>query len=88
MGYNPELATRAAVATFENNVNELIAVQKEVIESFKKTITAELTKNMPTPPMSNSGEAGLTQEQFDRMTIAEQVELKNKNPELFKQFTN
>lgn len=88
MGYAPELANRAAVATYENNVDELVAVQKAVIENFRKSITAELTKQMPTPPISNSGEQALTQEQFDRMTIAEQVELKNKNPELFKQFTN
>lgn len=87
MGYEPELATRAAVATYENNVEELVAVQKAVIESFRKSITAELTSKMPTPPISNSGEAAITQEQFDKMTVAEQVELKNKNPELFKKFT-
>ena len=42
---------------------------------------------MPVPPMSNDSETSMTQEDFDKLTIREQIDFKNKYPELFKKFT-
>lgn len=86
MGYSEELANQASIAQFDGDTDALFSIQKKVMEQLQKDIKAELTKSMPTPPISNDGGTSMTQEQFDKLTLAEQVDLKNKNPELFKKF--
>ena len=86
LGYSTEMATKAAQAQIDGDFEALLDVQKSFIEQITKNVKAEQTKNMPTPPISNDSETSMTQEQFDNLTLAEQVEFKNKNPELFKKF--
>lgn len=87
VGYSAELASQAAQAQLEGNLDKLLEVQKKYIEQVTKGIVAEQTKNMPTPPISNDSETSMTQEEFDKLTVREQVEFKNKFPELFKKYT-
>lgn len=87
MGYSAELATKAANAQIDGDLDTLLGVQSSFIEQIKKNVKAENTKNMPTPPISNDAETSITQEQFDNLSMKEQVEFKNKYPELFKKFT-
>lgn len=87
MGYSAELATKAANAQIDGDLDTLLGVQSSFIEQIKKNVKAESTKNMPTPPISNDAETSMTQEEFDKLTVREQVEFKNKYPELFKKFT-
>jgi len=62
---------------------DLIAAQKTAAE---KALRAELLKGTPKPP---AGEVGgtITKEQFDKMGWKERTELKQTNPELFKQLS-
>lgn len=87
LGYSAEMATKAANAQIDGDMETLLGVQSAFIEQIKKNVTAEKVKNMPVPPMSNDSETSMTQEDFDKLTIREQIDFKNKYPELFKKFT-
>lgn len=88
LGYSEEMANKAANAQIDGDTDTLFNIQKAVMEQLTKTIKADLTKQMPIPPVSNDSSVGMTQEQFDKLTLSEQVEFKHKNPELFKKFTD
>lgn len=62
---------------------DLIAAQKAATE---KAIKAELLKGTP-KPKSGEGDTGITKEQFEKMNWKERTELKQKDPELFKQLS-
>lgn len=62
---------------------DLIAAQKAAAE---KAIKAELLKGTP-KPKSGEGDTGITKEQFEKMNWKERTELKQKDPELFKQLS-
>lgn len=88
LGYGEELANKAAIATYENNTEELFEIQKSFTEQLVKNAKAELVKNMPVSPISNDSNVSMTQEQFNKMSVLEQVELKNRDYELYKKFAN
>lgn len=62
---------------------DLIAAQKSAAE---KALRAELLKGTPKPPAGGVG-GTITKEQFDKMGWKERTELKQTNPELFKQLS-
>jgi hypothetical protein len=62
---------------------DLIAAQKAATE---KAIKAELLKGTP-KPKPGEGDTGITKEQFEKMNWKERTELKQKDPELFKQLS-
>lgn len=62
---------------------DLLVAQKEAVE---KSVKAELLKNTKRPP-SGAGGKTVTQKQFDEMGWRERTELKQKDPELFKQLS-
>ena len=62
---------------------DLIAAQKAATE---KAIKAELLKGTPKPKPGEGG-TGITKEQFEKMNWKERTELKQKDPELFKQLS-
>ena len=57
-------------------------VQRQVKEA-----KAEWLKSRPAINAGSGEESTITQEQFNKMNYHERVELKNKNPELYKKFT-
>lgn len=86
LGYDNDLANRAAIAQYDNNVEELFSIQKAFTEQLLKKAKAELVKQTPVTPISNDSNVSMTQAEFDKLTLNEQIELKNKNYELFKKF--
>lgn len=88
LGYSGELATKAATAQFENDVDELFKIQKEHQDSFAKKIEAEWLKNRPEANMG-TGESGstVTKEEFDRYGYLQKVEFKQKHPLTYKKYT-
>lgn len=62
---------------------DLISAQKAAVE---KAVKAELLKSTPKPPAGGGGGA-ITKEQFDKMGWKERTELKQTNPELYKQLS-
>lgn len=62
---------------------DLITAQKAAAE---KAIKAELLKGTP-KPKPGEGDTGITKEQFEKMNWKERTELKQKDPELFKQLS-
>lgn len=86
LGYDNDLASRAAVAQYDNNVEELFEIQKAFTEQLLKKAKAELVKQTPVTPISNDSNVSMTQAEFDKLTLTEQIELKNKDYELFKKF--
>jgi len=62
---------------------DLISAQKIAVE---KAVKAELLKTTPKPPAGGVG-GTITKEQFDKMGWKERTELKQTNPELFKQLS-
>lgn len=69
--------------TRAKNMVDLIAAQKAAAE---KAIKAELLKGTP-KPKPGEGDTGITKEQFEKMNWKERTELKQKDPELFKQLS-
>jgi len=63
---------------------DLINSQKKQAE---KAIKAQLLKNTPKPPAGGSSEDVITKEKFEKMNWRERTELKQKDPELFKELS-
>lgn len=82
LGYTSDMASKAALAQLEGDTGTLLSVQKEFIEQAKKDLKAQLTKNMPIPPIGNDSK-GITKEQFDKMSLAERSELYKKDKALY-----
>lgn len=63
-----------------------------IIEAEKKaavkTAQAEWLKSRPQVNTGTGNEVSVTKEQFDRMNYAKRVELKRKDPELYKKYTS
>jgi len=60
---------------------DLISAQKAAVE---KAVKAELLKGTPKPPTGDGGST-ITKESFQKMGWKERTELKQQNPELYKQ---
>lgn len=86
LGYTEEMATRAAEAQYNGDVDELMRIQKQHTDNIEKKIRADLMKSMPAPATGNDDDVHLTQEQFDNMTIEEQTRLYNEHPTVYKKF--
>lgn len=67
--------------TRAKNMVDLISAQKAAVE---KAVKAELLKSTPKPPTGDGGST-ITKESFQKMGWKERTELKQQNPELYKQ---
>lgn len=81
-GMDVELATKAAEAEIDGNMDELSAIQKQYSDAKLK---AEKAKWLASRPEVNAGTSasGITKEQFDKMGMVELSKLKRENPEEF-----
>lgn len=86
-GMSVEMAEKAAKAEVEGDMDMLATIQRQHTESLIKAKEAEWKKSRPPVNAGMDGEFSVTKEQFNKMGYAKRVELKNKNPELYKQFT-
>lgn len=88
LGYSETLAESTAEAMFSNDTATIFKNQKAMLEEREKALRAELVKGTPTPPAGKGSSAGMTKEQFDKLTTYEQMELYQKDPQLFEQLAN
>lgn len=86
LGYSEDFANKAAIAQYDNDTDALFDIQAKVMEAMEKGITAKLLKTQQIAPISNSSEVNMTQQEFDKLTYLEQVEFKNKYPEIWEKF--
>lgn len=80
LGYNKDLAKKAATAQVEGDTNALLGFQKQFQEAQKKTWEEDFIKSRPEVNIGGGNGANTyTKEQFDRMTLVEKTKLKREN---------
>lgn len=86
MGYSEDIAGGIANALVDNNIDDLIRLNSEHLNSLESTIKSKMTKNVPTPNkdiVSND----ITQEKFNEMNYTQRAELFNNNRELYDKYS-
>jgi hypothetical protein len=86
-GYSDELATETAKALFNGDVSTVLKNQAKFVTEQKKSVIAESVKNTPIPPTGNNNGNVLTKEQFNKMSLSEQLEVYERTPELYNELT-
>jgi predicted RNase H-like nuclease (RuvC/YqgF family) len=87
LGFDAATAKKAAAATFDGDFAGLMGVFKAFLEAHDKALQAEMVRQTPRPGAGGADKA-ITREQFNAMGYKERVELYEKQPEVYKQFTN
>ena len=87
VGFEGELAQKAAEAFFDNDFTAFSGHLKDFITAHDKAITAEGIRNTPRPGVGSTGTPAITQEQFDKMGYSERLKVFNEQPELYKTLT-
>ena len=85
LGYPADLAAKAATAQCDNDTDELFSIQQTFIEAKEKAMKADWMKSMPNPPAGND-DCPVSKEQFRKMKYSERVALKQKYPEMYKEY--
>jgi hypothetical protein len=85
MGYEEKLAKATAEAMAKGDTDTVFKNQKIHLENREKALRTELLKNTP-PPAAGKTDTGMTKEQFSKLTLAEKVEFREKNPDTYKEF--
>ena len=86
IGYDETLANEVATALFNGDAATVIKAQAKFVDAQKKAVLAEAVKSTPVPPAGNKSET-LTKEQFNKMSLNEQLEVFEKTPELYNELT-
>lgn len=87
IGYDEKTANEVATAFLKGDFAAVINAQVKFVDAQKKAVIADAVKGTPRPPVGNDGGNVLTKEQFKKMNINEQLEVFEKTPELYKEFT-
>ena len=83
MGYEESLASDAAAAMVDGDMEKLFAYQQKHQEAFEKKIRADALKGTPKPvPDKNDG--AMTLEKLRKMSTQERYEFSQKNPDEYK----
>lgn len=85
LGYEPELADKAAVASADGDYGTLFLVQKQHQDALVKKIRGDMLKATPKPNGGQTIPKNLTKEQFDGLSYRERLALFNENPDLYKE---
>lgn len=86
-GMSVEMAEKAAKAEVDGDMDMLATIQRQHTDALIKAKEKEWKKSTGGINAGVDGEFSVTKEQFDKMGYEKRVELKNKNPELYKKFT-
>jgi hypothetical protein len=86
IGYDEKTAKEVATAFMNGDFSTVISAQAKFVDAQKKSVVAEKVKSTPIPPVNN-GEKTLTKAEFSKMSLAEQLEVFNKTPELYNELT-
>lgn len=87
IGYDETLANEVATALLNGDAATVIKAQAKFVDAQKKAVLAEAVKETPVPPVGNESKT-ITKEQFNKMSLNEQLEVFEKTPELYKELTN
>ena len=87
IGYDEKTAKEVATAFMNGDFTAIVNAQVKFVDAQKKAVVAEVVKDTPRPPAGNDGANVLTKEQFKKMNINEQLEVFEKTPELYNEFT-
>lgn len=87
LGFEGELAEKAATAFFDNDFTAFAGHLKDFVAAHDKAIKADGILNTPRPGVGGVGTAAITQEQFDNMGYSERLKVYNEQPELYKTLT-
>ena len=80
MGYEEALASEAAVAMVDGDMEKLFTYQQKHQEALEKKIRADVLKGTP-KPVPDKGEGVMTLEKLRKMSPAERYEFSQKNPD-------
>ena len=87
IGYDEKTAKEVATAFMNGDFAAVVQAQAKFVDAQKKAVIADAVKNTPKPPVDNNGGKTLTKAEFSKMTLAEQLEVYNKTPELYNELT-
>lgn len=87
IGYDEKLATEVATALYNGDAETVIKAQAKFVDAQRKAVLAEDVKATPVPPVDNGGAKTLTKEEFSKMSLAEQMEVYEKTPDLYNELT-
>lgn len=78
----------ADIINISDNIEESQANIDKLDKLFKKAVADEVTKRLSgNTPKVGFDSAAITKEDFDKMTLKQQAQLFNENPELYKKLT-
>lgn len=83
MGYEEALATDAATAMVDGDMEKLFSYQQKHQEALEKKIRADALKGTP-KPVPNKGDGAMTLENLKKMSAQERYEFSQKNPDEYK----
>ena len=83
MGYEEDLASDAAVAMADGDMEKLFSYQQKHQEALEKKIRADALKSTP-KPVPNKGDGAMTLENLRKMSAQERYEFSQKNPDEYK----
>ena len=83
MGYDETLATDAAEAMVDGDMERLFSYQQKHQEAFEKKIRADALKGTP-KPVPDKKDGAMTLENFKKMSTQERLEFSQKNPDEYK----
>ena len=84
MGYEDALATDAATAMVDGDMEKLFSYQQKHQEALEKKIRADALKGTP-KPVPDKKDGAITREQVAKMSVSERIKFYNENPEEYKQ---
>ena len=83
MGYEEALASDAAVAMADGDMEKLFSYQLKHQEALEKKIRADALKGTP-KPVPDKKDGVITREQVSKMSVDERVKFYNEHPEEYK----
>ena len=83
MGYEESLASDAAAAMVDGDMEKLFSYQQKHQEALEKKIRADALKGTP-KPVPNKRDGAVTIEDLRKMSTQERLEFSQKNPEEYK----
>ena len=84
MGYDEALATDAATAMVDGDMEKLFSYQQKHQEAFEKKIRADALKGTP-KPVPDKKDGPITREQVSKMSVSERLKFYNEHPEEYKE---
>ena len=84
MGYDEALATDAAVAMTDGDMEKLFSYQQKHQEALEKKIRADALKGTP-KPVPDKKDGVVTREQVSKMSVSDRIKFYNEHPEEYKE---